>query len=374
MDNLKISFNNLTAQRTGDRNQFVSLASKDSVSFTGSGSASNNKKKTNHILAYVLGGGVLIVGTIIFLKKRGAKLGAKKFTDIAKNSGESTTPKTINSTPLNELSLAHLNSNCKPPSYDTPPPKTTSSQPPITRRTAATQSTTIEKQSDGAYTQYANKLAEELKLKEKESLIKEALPDLMSLQNNDDVFKAVLGYINAQNKDFVVKTAVPAILRNSETLDLGKSMGTTLKAISLETVDCLDKLAVNAEKYKIKNQTDTLNILNSLTKENKQFAFNELFPYLSNNVEKYKITRGGYLAKYLDFITPSNKDFMFNEVIPIILKNAENADASDIPKIARNITKRNFIKFKDIFNNIEKNNIQDELGFFDENKLKNLLA
>ena len=29
MDNLKISFNNLTAQRTGDRNQFVSLASKD---------------------------------------------------------------------------------------------------------------------------------------------------------------------------------------------------------------------------------------------------------------------------------------------------------------------------------------------------------
>ena len=65
---------------------------------------------------------------------------------------------------------------------------------------------------------------------------------------------------------------------------------------------------------------------------------------------------------------------MFNEVIPVILKNVENVEASEIPKIAKNITKDNFFKFKDIFENIGKHNIQDELGSIDENKLKKLLG
>jgi hypothetical protein len=60
---------------------------------------------------------------------------------------------------------------------------------------------TIEEQANQTYTQYANKLAKDLKLENKETLIREVLPDLRTLKRNDDALKAVLEYITPKNKD-----------------------------------------------------------------------------------------------------------------------------------------------------------------------------
>ena len=229
---------------------------------------------------------------------------------------------------------------------------------------------TIDEQANKAYVQYAHKLATELKMEGKESLIRDALPDLMSLKNNDDALKAVLGHINLQNKDFVVKTAVPAILHNSEALDLGKAMSATLKAVSPDTIDCLDKLAANANRFKIRSQVDSINLLKSLTKENKKFAIEELFPYLAENMEKYKIRQSGIMGKFLDVVTPQNKDFILGEALPVLLKNADalNIDITDALKITKHLNQNNLKNVQTIADNIENLHLKDADGFLDVEK------
>ena len=229
---------------------------------------------------------------------------------------------------------------------------------------------TIEEQANQAYAQYAHKLATDLKLESKEVLIKEVLPDLMILKNNNDALKEVLEYITLQNKDFVAKVAVPAILRNSEALDLRKAMGATLKAISPDTVDCLDKLAANAIKFKIKSQSNSTNLLSSLTKENKDFAIEKLFPYLAENMDKYKIRHSGIMAKFLDVVTPQNKDFVLNEALPILLKNSEalNIDIIDALKITKHLNKNNLKNVQAIVDNVEKLVLKDNDGFLNIDK------
>jgi len=229
---------------------------------------------------------------------------------------------------------------------------------------------TIDEQVNKAYAQYAHKLATELKMEGKESLIRDALPDLMSLKNNDDALKAVLEHINLQNKDFVVKTAVPAILRNSDALDLGKAMKMALKSVSPDTIDCLDRLAVNAQRFKIKSQGDSLNILRALTKENKEFAFNDLFPYLAENMDKYKIRQSGIMGKFLEVVTPQNKDFILNEALPTLLKNSDalNIDITDALKVTKHLNKNNLKNVQTIADNIEKYNLKDVDGFLDIDK------
>ena len=240
-------------------------------------------------------------------------------------------------------------------------------QPQSTSKPAATavKPATIDEQANKAYNQYANKLATELKMGEKEALIREVLPDLMSLKSNEDVLKAVLGHIDLQNKDFVVKTAVPAILHNSEALDLGKAMSATLKAVSPDTIDCLDKLAANASRFKIRSQVDSINLLKSLTKENKKFAIEELFPYLAENMGKYKIRQSGIMGKFLEVVTPQNKDFVLNEALPTLLKNLDalNIDITDALKITKHLNKNNLKNIQAIADNVEKLGLKDADGF-----------
>jgi len=198
----------------------------------------------------------------------------------------------------------------------------------------------------------------------------------MILKNNDVALKEALEHITIQNKDFVTKTAVPAILRNAEVLDLEKAMGKTLKTISPDTVDCLDKLAANAQRFKIKSNTDTQLLLEAISKDNKDFVFAEVLPHLADNADKYKISRGGYIAGFIDAITPQNKDFMFNEAIPLIIKNMDKLgiDISEAAQIAKLITKTNLKTIQNIADNMDKFDIKDELSFLDIDKLSNYLT
>lgn len=227
-----------------------------------------------------------------------------------------------------------------------------------------------------AYDMYSEKLATDFKLKEKQSLIREAMPDLMPLLNDTTAMKEVLELLTKGNKEFITKQAIPAILRNSEKLDLGKVVGSTLKAVTPETVDCLDRLAANVERFKIKSQGDSINLLQALTKENKEFAFKELLPYLADNAEKYKISRGGHMAKYLEFITPGNREFMLNQAIPTVLRNFEKLDieVNDIPQIAKHLNKGNLTKLQTIADNIGRYDIKDSDGFLDLDKLNAILG
>lgn len=385
LNNCTTNFNYSNSQRVNYRNKVTNPAISDSVSFSGA-NASDNKKKKNNLIAWIIGGVVLLAGAAILIKARKNKI----LSSPTKNAGENLTSKGTNNTGTNELT--HLNdkmeqqlaetaelekqlANSKK-NIDNPPSlktvgghkKASSTIPtignkpqPPTKPTSTVKPATIDEQANQAYTQYAHKLATELKIGEKESLIREVLPDLMVLKNNEDALKAVLEHITPQNKNFVVKTAVPAVLRNSKTLDLGKAMGETLSSISPDTVDCLDKLATNAKAFKINSQVDSLNLMKSLTKDNKDFAFNELFPLLAKDMDKYKIRQGGIMAQYLDVVTPKNKEFVLNEALPTIFKHSEalNIDVADALEITKHLNKNNLKNVQVIADNVEKLGLKD---------------
>ena len=355
------------------------------------------RKKKKNLFAYVAGGVALLVGIVVLIKTKKGKASSSTI----KNTGETISSSTSKGTQTEGLAefnkklaehqaetaeiekkLAASRNNTssgnisKPESkHETPPshvvtPKAQQPQSISKPATEAVKPATIDEQANKAYNQYANKLATELKMREKEALIREVLPDLMVLKSNEDVLKAVLEHITPQNKDFVVKTAVPSILRNSETLDLKKAMGETLKVISPDTVDCLDKLAIIARKSKNWSQGHSTNILGVLTKENKDFAMDELFPYLAENMDKYKIKHNGVMAKFLEVATPQNKDFVLNEALPTLLKNSDalNIDIIDALKITKHLNKNNLKNVQNIANNIEKLNLKDTDGFLDVDK------
>lgn len=396
LNNNTRNFNSSSSHSVNSRRSFENpTLKKDSVSF--SSADTNNKKKKNNLIAYIAGGVALLAGIIILIKARKEKI----ISNTIKNAEE--TLKTAPASPIQTNELTQLNKKLaeqqvetteiekklatpknntsnegtsKPESKDKEiqppvmPQKKTSQSQSTTKPTATVKPATVEEQADKAYAQYAHKLATELKLEGKEALIREALPDLMTLKNNDDALKEILGYITSKNRNFITKTAVPAILRNSDALDLGKAMGITLKIVSPDTVDCLDRLAVNAKKFKIKSQVDSTNLLRALTKENKDFAFNDLFPYLAENMEKYRLRQSGMMGKFLEVITPQNKDFVLNEALPILLKNSNalNIDIIDALKITKHLNKNNLKKVQSIADNIENLKLKDSDGFLDINK------
>src|SRR5574344_2081281 len=404
----------------------------DSVSF--SSNSSNNdkpKKKSSNLIAYLVGGLTLAAGivfTVIKIKKgRGSKNVVDIGNDIIKGAKNEESKvinnieKNISTAEKQDASISELDSqiaeankrvveqeakkvdlqqkldiseNSTIPSGDSQHKPTNKNksreiteikveketpiapQPEKSKVADKVNSSTIDEQANQAYNQYAQKLAKDLKLEGKEALIREVLPDLMILKNNDVALKEALEHITIQNKDFVTKTAVPTILRNAEVLDLEKAMGKTLKAISPDTVDCLDKLAANAQRFKIKSNTDTQLLLEAISKENKDFVFAEVLPHLVDNAEKYQISRGGYMAGFIDAITPQNRDFMFNEAIPVIINNMDKLgiDISEVAQVAELTTKTNLKTIQNIANNMDKFDIKDELNFLDIDKLSNYIT
>lgn len=405
LDYYKTNVNNYNPQRVNLQNMTIKNNAVDSISY--SNIPKNDTKQKKSLFGYIAGGIVILAGIIIFAikakngrasSKTGSKteeclssLSAKeiptdelsqlnkktvgqnaenknietKLTEPNNNLGNINTQKIENTS---EGKKSHISTSQNNQITPTPVPHT-KPQPEVTKPVK------IEEQANQAYTQYANKLAKELKLEDKEALIKEALSDLMILKNNDDALKTVLKHINPQNKDFVVKTAVPSILRNAEALDLGKAMETALKSVSPETVDCIDKLAANAKRFKIKSQVDSINLLKSLTKENKKFALEELFPYLAENMDKYKIRQSGIMGKFLDVVTPQNKEFVLNEALPTLLENSKklNIDITDALKIVKHLNKDNLKNVQSIVDNIESLNLNDADGFLDVDKFVKVL-
>jgi hypothetical protein len=383
LNDCTIKINNFTPQRISYQNRFANNTVNNTVSFSSAKNDDNDKKKKNNLIAYITGGIVLLAGIAILIKTRNNKI----LSAPTKNDGKNITSKAVNNTETSESSqlnkklaeqqaetaeletkTAELRKNSDnngtPKSenkHEITPPLPVAQKP----QSSQIQSSTIDEQANHAYDMYAQKLAETPELKDKGAIIREVLPDLMALKISDDALKAVLGHIDLQNKDFVVKTAVPTVLRNSETLDLGKAMSATLKAVSPDTIDCLDRLAVNAQKFKIKSQVDSINLLKSLTKENKKFAIEELFPYLAENMDKYKIRQSGIMGKFLEVITPENKDFVLNEALPTLLKNSEslNIDITDALKIAKHLNQNNFKNVQIIADNIENLHLKDADGF-----------
>lgn len=365
-----------------------------SLSVNNSNNKSKNKNK-NKLIAYVSGGLAIAAGIIFALVK--AKKG-KGTSNAIKNVGEVISSNSSKSTQTGEISQLNkklaeqdteiiniekkleesINNSRNGSAIKTESKHETTPSSVLTPETQPLQTikkqvsevvepATIEEQTNRAYTQYAHKLATELKLEDKEALIKEALPDLMPLNNNKDALEAVLQHINPQNKDFVVKTAVPAILRNTEVLDLSKAMGMALKSVSPETVDCIDRLAANAKRFKINSQVDSINLLKSLTKDNKEFAFEELFPYLAENMDKYKIRQSAIMGRFLDVVTPQNKDFVLNEALPELLKSSD-IDITNALKITKHLNKDNLKNVQTIADKVEELGLKDEYGFLDVDK------
>lgn len=224
-----------------------------------------------------------------------------------------------------------------------------------------------EKQANEAYNLFAKKISELPELKGKKELLKEVISDLIPIIDDNMAIKEVFEVVNNDNKNFIAKQALPAIIRNRKSLELEHSVGAVLKNVTPETLDSLDKLAANKENFKIKNQTDTINLLSSITPKNKNFAFDYLFPFLIENSETFRITRGGYMAKYLDVVTPENKDFMLKQAIPALWNYADKLglEVSDITKIAKFINAKNLDSAKELANNAKKYNLIDDSGFLD---------
>jgi len=387
LNNCTTYLNNLNPQKINYQNRAVSPAVNDTVSLSSVKTEDNNKKKKNNLIAYIAGGAVLLAGIAILIAK--AKKG-KAGSNVVQNAEEAVSSNPSKGTQTDELTqlnkklagqkaesadierrLAESRNNPGNGSVSKPESEYKETTSHVeTPKAETVKPATIEEQADRAYTMYAHKLAIDLKLENKEELIREALPDLVALKRNDDALKAVLEHVIPQNKDFVVKTAVPAILRNSEALDLGKAMEEALKSVSPDTVDCFDRLAANAKRFEIKSQVDSINILKSLTKENKDFAIDELFPYLAENMDKYKIRQSGIMGQFLEVVTPQNKDFILNEALPTLLKNSEalDIDITDALRIAKHLNQNNLKNIQTIAENIEKLDLNDANGFLDIDK------
>lgn len=227
------------------------------------------------------------------------------------------------------------------------------------------------------YDLYAKQLAKDPVFNDKMVLVRETIPDLLKLPKtiikDDEDRKVILKIITPENKDFILKNAIPKILDNAEALDVNNAsdIKSVIEAITPDTVDCLGKLAANAKRFKIQSNIDTLNILKNISKENKDFVFAEVLPHLADNADKYRIIRGGYMAGFIEVITPKNKDFMLNEAIPLIIKNAEKLgiDNSEIAEIAKCVDRDNLKNIQIIADNIKKFDIKDEFGFLDIDKL-----
>lgn len=392
LNNCTTNFNYSNSQRVNYQNRLLNPAIRDCVSISFSGAdTTNDKKKKNNLIAYIIGGLVLLAGAAILIKARKNKI----LSSPAKNAGGNITPKAANNSGTSELAqlnnkmaqqlaettelekqLAISRNNITRHSAPKPEPKPkesshTGAKPQATAKSASTvKSATIEEQTNHYYDMYADKLSKDFGLKGKRDLIREVIPDIMPIHENESALQAVLEILTPENKAFVTKQAIPTLLRNESILDGGQSIGEALKIVSVDTIDCLDKLAKNAEAFKIKNQVDTLNILRAITAKNKDFAFNELFPYLAQNAEKYRIHRGGYMAKFLDVVTPQNKDFILNEALPTLLKNSEslNIDIIEALKIVKHLNKDNLKNVQTIAENVEKLGLKDADGFIDVDK------
>lgn len=217
---------------------------------------------------------------------------------------------------------------------------------------------------------YSEQLISELELPNKQ-FAKSVFPELSLLISDSDELKEILKLITPENKDFVTNQALPTILKNAESLDLEHSISSILRVSTPDNIDSLEKFADNIDRFNIKNSDDVVILLNSITKENKDFAFNELFPYLVENSEKYKIIRGGQMAEYLEAITPENMEFMLNEAIPSILECADvlMLNASDIASIAKHLTRGNIENLKIIAENTTKFDIYGKWNQLDIGKL-----
>lgn len=205
-------------------------------------------------------------------------------------------------------------------------------------------------------------------------MIKEAIPNLYKAFDQATLLEA-LKVITPENKDFLIKESIPVFERNAEELEIKKSMPDVLKLLTPQNIDCLDKLASKAKEYKIENASDTLALLRTLTPEKKELAFNELFPYLLENSEKLKITTGIDMAKFLRITTPENKDFIIKEAIPTVMQNAQKLKIGlvGVIKILGIVDKNNLKTIETIANNIEKYDIRDQDGFFDIEKFEKCL-
>lgn len=362
----------------------------DFVTFSAASPNKENQKDKNKTLVYALGAIGIITGIILLVlnfKKGGKNLSGNLSQDVKK--GVNKLSEELASGDKNAVEKEVKSAGVK--STDNQNAKTTKAQAredqPLNQETANLNATDVQKSTPEpintqiigkeetaavnlADSMYAKKLAKEPELKGKEALIIEVLPELKIIQDHDSL-KETLKVITPENKDFITKQAVPAFLRNEEALDLGHSIGETLKILTPDTVDCLDKLATNTEVFQIKNFTDTKNLLDAITKENKDFAFDELLPYFADNADKYKITRGAHMAKYLEVITPDNKAFMLNEAIPVVMDNAAklNIGVSEVAQIAKLVDKDSLKNIKIISDNLSKCDITGKFGMLDIDKL-----
>ncbi len=352
----------------------------------------NKKKKT---LAYIAAGVILAAGLLIAILKmrrggRPVKIETNPQNGIDTFTRQSpkdipvapSAPSKINTSVPDNIpqGIGDLNTEIPRPNVtDIPlaeievPPK--SDNKPIEGASERITDKEIAADLSRAYDMLAAKYAEEPDLKEKHALIREVLPDLHETWKfkDFDVRKEVLMAITPENKDFIVKEAVPAIIRNEEALDLRHSMGDILTVLTPDNLDCMDKLAANAKKFRIESSTDTFLMLKALTKENKDFAFGELFPYLAENAEKYKTDRGMFMGVLLEVITPENKEFMLNEAIPALFNSKLKLEVSDVAEIAKHMNKDNLEgninKINDIAENRDKYDIKNRFGMISVDKI-----
>lgn len=400
----------------------------DSVSFSGISSDDNTRKK-NKIMAGVIAG-LAIIGGIILLAKKGkispsdAKKGAD---DLAKKSTSKTKSAGKNSSSGHSHKKSSYNSSSsiknkssksdeiiskqKPEIITEPSQNASMPQTPKAGLIERTGESEIKASLDNALDMYAEKLSKDPDLKSKTKLIREVLPDLTMI-NDKNQLKQILKIVTPDNKEFILKQAIPTVLRNETALSIKGSTDSILEVVTPDNIDILDKLAVNAKKYRLESEMDTRSLLEVITKGNKDFAINDVIPFLADNADRYKIRHGCQMAGFIEAITPQNKDFMFNDVMPYLVDNAakykisngvdisnylkvithENkefmlnevipkiianmeklcAHSADIPKIAKLINKNNINNIQIIADNIDKFKIKDKDGFFDFEKFVKL--
>lgn len=409
----------------------------DSVSFSGHSKKDKNKIK---IIGYILGGLALVAGVILLflkLKKGGKKISENTFNDVNRgieNLGKedfevagSDVPSIINQNTatkasdviiVNDTIIDQQNTIISVQNQNLAEQEATiselkkkseelgkkieqldnksqtfqpsSSIPGHTkdkRIEEPVKETSVDDMLNNALNMYTEELCKTPELKDKKGLVREILPELKRISKlNPDIIngiddeREILKVITPENKDFIIKQALPKILERVKDLNINinasKYVSELLETLTPEALYKVDTLADIIKGFGAHGTADTVDLFEVFKNDHNNFIFEQVLSHFTNNFDKYGISRGSDLASLLKIVTPQNKDFMFNEALPTILKNAEKLDASgsEIAEIAEELTPGNLKNIQIIADNLDKFDIRDKSGFIlDMNKMRPLL-
>lgn len=232
---------------------------------------------------------------------------------------------------------------------------------------------------DSALDLYAEELSKMEELKGKKNIIRKILPEFQKVSKSNsniitglDDEKELLKLITAENKDFIVKQALPKVLARAKDLNINniKSVKSILETVTPESIQKVDIVADITKKFNIKNSADTIDLFLMLKNDKDNFILKEVFPHFANNIEKYGIVSNSDLTSLLKVVTRENKEFMFNKALPTILKNAEKLEisGSEIAEIAKELKPNNLNNIQIITDNIDKFAIKDSMDCIIINK------